>query len=361
MLFWLLWACNSEKEMTRDEMLTEIEQYRSAWDARHLTATLSEATADCSDIEVNYLREMARCYYFYDLPTLCPDGEAECYGEMEAECSRIENLSTECADTYFGFYADDAPVERDCVRAQDGATLMLAANSRDQIQSLVPSQYQVLSTFQTDGGLAYLATTPDGLCHIVYKGITDADSALQYAQTTTPTDCLGANGQSLGSCDTSTLDIYTRLNDQGLYTAALELNPTTCPAGLYIYGYNLGGALASLLAAELVTADSSTYSTEYLSVVTLGEPQVFDAATAADYDTRITKTRWVTWADPVTQNGMGGHFGVPVELFYPFGKEHPDYATAFTEVDHSFVPWGEDLNQHSLADKYAVKLSVCQD
>lgn len=166
----------------------------------------------------------------------------------------------------------------------------------------LPSGYTYVKSWSSSkhsgGDHAYLSTTGSGsqkVCHYAFRGLDISAfkvlkelKKMHQSQT-----CQTASGKSMGSCSKAPYVRYLSLRNGIL--ADIKSRKSSCRGGIRLIGHSMGGAIASILAAELYMQDSRAYgkSSGYLRVYTFGSPRVFKKSAANNWHKRIWAARWV--------------------------------------------------------------------
>jgi hypothetical protein len=346
-------GCKSEISEERRLLLDEMETVLPVWDLEHLTAPLEDAMAGCDDDELAAVVDVLWCYQEVDWDFWCASSWSpeECYAELSDECWAGVRLSDACLSGYDASFEGSVLAPTDCEASQ--AALAMAtyvytdddAQMASEIAAVVPS-FELLETFTAGayGGRALLGTSTEGgdqVCDVAFRGTWSGEDVLVDLASIVRTRCTTTTGQLIGWCGDGFFDQYVAYREDGLIDAVVgALDGGMCPGGLRITGHSLGGAQASLFAAE-----AHLELTEDVRVHTFGEPRAFSDDAAAIWEPVIDKVRWAAWGDPVTTVPYAwlgfGHYGEARQLYTTWTG-----ATFISEEDTDFSPWGFDPYQH---------------
>lgn len=197
-----------------------------------------------------------------------------------------------------------------CRESLNGASVVSTAyNKESDKQKYLPSGFKYVRSFNDSGtdGHAYHATSKHGtltVCHYGIRGlpkITSLDalrqqiSALRNIHSVT---CSTAKGTKIGSCAGGVYQRLKGLRKAGLLTHIINtVKQGKCKGGLRLDGHSMGGAVVSLLAAELYLTDSKTFNKDFMRVYTYGQIRQFKTSEADKFHKLITKRRWVNEED----------------------------------------------------------------
>ncbi len=357
----------------RASLLEEIDSLLPAWDQRHMTAPLSLAMAECSLADLENASLRLTCHQEIDVPLHCSEevDPSQCYAEVSDDCRAAGALSQACTEAYEAYLADDSAAARqimeatidECPGAQLGAQLSNAAYEIDDVAPYLPAGYALHSTFTgtSAGGFAFIATSDEAestACHVAFKGTDSLTDVTVDLSSIFDEDCEPEPGLYLGQCGSGFLEQYQSVRDQGLVEQVQSMvDDGLCAGGLGVYGHSLGGALASLLTAELWTVDADSYRPDFLEQVTFGEPRTFEPEDADRYQAAIDKDRWTNWGDPVPSMPMAfldfKHFGSAYEIYRTWTGSYQYY-----EEPQDFSPFGLLPTRHQITS-YIERLDAC--
>jgi hypothetical protein len=233
-----------------------------------------------------------------------------------------------------------------------------------------PTDPALLATFpgtQKLGGFAILRKGDKGWCELAFKGtdITDPEDLLLDLAAAIPAQC-GRGGKALGVCAAGFFIQYLSIRNKNKLFSALDKQRAKghCQEGLLVTGHSLGGALASIFAADAVTQAPAQYSKSRLRVVTFAEPRVLGVTPADRFNRLVDKQRIINFGDriaavPMKKLGFK-HFGRVLHLHKSlFGIEKGRLAIREEKTD--FAPehagvW--TLAYHTLL-AYELRLKLC--
>ncbi|MCB9641024.1 MAG: hypothetical protein H6727_19160 [Myxococcales bacterium] len=189
-----------------------------------------------------------------------------------------------------------------CSEGKDAAQVARTAynGSDSDKKKYLPSGFTLVKTWSSTkyggGDHAYLSTTTSSgktVCHYAFRGLkTSKVNFLKLLKNMhTHTTCKTESGTKMGSCSKEAYNRYSTLRSSILS----DIKSRSCTGGIRVYGHSMGGALASLLAAELYLLNSSTYgkSKAFLRTYTFGSPRVFKGSDANTWNDRVWLARWV--------------------------------------------------------------------
>lgn len=381
-------GCGSESTVSADrESLLELAQeYLPAWDKANLTYPLSAAMADCSDHELADIVELFICHREESEnfnAQDCPDGNSQlfsegCYAEVSDECRALASPSEACIQTYNEYLeasqteaasfsgaiateqTSGTPSMGDCAGYQDTAQLCRAAYNPDNIPDFLPQGFNLVQSYEgATVGVGFIATQGTGAntkCYVAYRGTKTMKEWYKDFQSVTLTKCVNDNGEQIGqgrSCGYGFYTVYEQLRTAGLNKKIREMvTANMCKGGLVITGHSLGAALSSILVADLISTDPTTYNAQYLEQFTYGEPRGLATALANDLNAKVTKYRNVNHGDPVPSVPYLGfkHFGTAWENYKVwtnhswFGLKGQNFApiklenAAFANINAHLIP-----------------------
>lgn len=360
------------------------------WDSQHLEGTLPRALADCSDAELEGIVDVFRCHRDEDLRRFCWDTETNaltpgCYAETSSECSSLATPSKKCIDGYKAHLdilenanasSTGPAVESVCADSLQAARLAQIAYDNGKVESALANafgdKFTLDSTYageKTRGGLegfGYVATAVEDsktTCYAVFQGTANAVDWYEdfKAEHTT---CANLNGQVFGgtstkSCELGFYEVYEILRAKGMTATVHDMvKKNTCDGGLVIIGHSLGGALTSLLFADLHSLDATQYSESFVRTFTFGEPRTFTETVANGLETAVDKNRWTNWGDPVPKvplTSMGYyHYGRAWEMYKAWFGD----TVTFNSESQNFQPAGLCAVHHFI-EVYIQRLELC--
>ncbi len=284
--------------------------------------------------------------------------------------STLDSLSEACRKQYASAAkAAISTANLSCSTTAIAIKVAIAAYKKGQEADFLPVGFKQMKAYQgtAEGGYAILVTggTPV-VCYVAFKGTSPSDIKDLKADLTSisSTDCKTSSGKEIGRCGKGFYKQYQSILEKGLVQDIHQLVETgKCPGGLRIYGHSLGGALSSILAAELVTEKPNVYNKEMMQVETFGEPRSFRKKEANNLHRLIRKTRWMNWGDPIPS--------VPPSItdFHHFGTSRLiNYSNAIWGTDTwSFQAKRTDYSpnvskpSNHKSEKYQERLQHCKD
>ena len=186
----------------------------------------------------------------------------------------------------------------------------------------------------------------DKIAFISFRGTASYHDVLMDIFSLLPTAFITAKYTTIATSGAGMVHAYTLLRDQGLLKHAIAMS--TQYKGLLITGHSLGGALATLLTAELLSDYSNIYTTSPLRLVTFGSPRVFDYkyskmmdykySTCCNYDHyRFINEKDIVTALPFSEFPFKGFLSA-LKVFVTFICRHHDYMCyyMYTHV-HTYI------------------------
>ncbi|TNE47808.1 MAG: hypothetical protein EP343_18255 [Deltaproteobacteria bacterium] len=196
-------------------------------------------------------------------------------------------------------------------------------NKASKLAALPSGNFQLVKTYHNDESNfthAYISRgTYDNkhLCYIAFRGTrSQVHDQVYYLirLATGRTKCRTTNGVRFASAwshlydcyqgarGTNLLDLSTnqfKTHDDTLLPNRTRLVADVlklvkgghCSGGIRIVGHSVGGAVASLHAAELYTQEPNLFTKSFMKVITFGEPRVMKKEDADYYHSRIVKYR----------------------------------------------------------------------
>ena len=231
----------------------------------------------------------------------------------------------------------------------------------------------VIATFSGSPKLGGFAILREGhqkdWCELAFKGtdITDVEDVLLDLAALIPAQCGRRGKEALGVCAAGFFIQYLSIrNTNKLFDALSRLRANgKCTKGLLVTGHSLGGALASIFAADAVTQDPATYTKDTMKLVTFAEPRVFGVRSAKRFHRLVKKERVINFGDkvaavPTPELGFS-HFGRPLFLHESLLGIR-DGRLAIKEEKIDFAPEHAGLMTvlyHTLAS-YEIRLALCR-
>tara|TARA_B100000674_G_C37779426_1_gene886488 strand:+ start:220 stop:1077 length:858 start_codon:yes stop_codon:yes gene_type:complete len=218
------------------------------------------------------------------------------------------------------------------------------------------------------GGFAVLRKASKGRCELAFKGtdITDPEDIILDLAAAIPAQCGRRGKEALGVCAAGFFIQYLSIRNNSQLFAQLEKvrSQGQCQRGLLVTGHSLGGALASLFAADAVNRDPVTFAKSRMKVVTFAEPRVFGVAPAERFHRLIDKDRVINYGDkiaavPMVKLGFK-HFGRTLFLKEKLlGTKNGRLVITQESVDFAPEHAGVlTLLYHALA-AYEIRLALC--
>lgn len=153
-------------------------------------------------------------------------------------------------------------------------------------------------------------------CYYVFRGSSWALVLEMAASSPVGISCRSAlrdeNGSytPLAGCMSSIGELYHSAFIRGIVEdLVFQVERGNCDGGLRLIGHSRGGAVASLLAAELYGRAPAQYSKSYMKVFTFGEPRVIENTRANSFHEYINKIRFYNKNDSVPDFATGDAFG----------------------------------------------------
>jgi predicted lipase len=261
------------------------------------------------------------------------------------------------------------PASVDCELLRRAASASRAAYTLfEQKRPTDPTLLATFSGTQKLGGFAVLRQADEGWCELAFKGtdITDPEDLLLDLAAAIPAQCGRRGKEALGVCAAGFFIQYLSIRNKNNLFAALDKQRAKghCKKGLLVTGHSLGGALASIFAADAVTQEPAQYSKSRLRVVTFAEPRVFGTTPADRFNRLVDKQRIINFGDKIAAVPMKKlgfkHFGRVLHLHKPlFGMEKG--RLAIREETTDFAPehagiW--TIAYHALL-AYELRLKLC--
>ena len=240
-----------------------------------------------------------------------------------------------------------------CKESQNGASIVSTAyNKNSDKQKYLPSGFKYIKSFydsKTDGHAYYATSKHYGLtvCHYGIRGLPKVNSLnalrqqIQLISNLTPVSCYTTKKQKIGSCATGVYNRYLGLRKAGLLSHILSnVKGGHCKGGLRLDGHSMGGALVSLMAAELYMTDPKVYNKDYMRVYSYGQLRQFTSSAADKFHKVINKLRWVNELDyaPKYPGGVFRHYGdtrfiKKVSGGYSFTPKSQNYEPSWSITD----------------------------
>jgi len=271
----------------------------------------------------------------------------------EASVSRcLKNLCTQQKTSRQSAYCEARKQCRvalgSCKDSQNAARLAKVSYGTHNLKYL-PSGFKIIKTYSdTKASVRGLLVTSSHsgltLCHVTIRGTHTVKDLLKLLRNTKRTDCKTATGKSMGSCSTDVLRRLQAFRNLGLLSQLKTMvKQKKCLGGVRITGHSMGGATASLIAAELQHTDASTFNKTFMKIYTFGEPRGFASSPADHFHSRLSKIRWMNTKDPIPPLPYSAtgykHYGEAREIKkhssskFSFPKKSQDASTSWTPLD----------------------------
>jgi hypothetical protein len=217
--------------------------------------------------------------------------------------------------------APTLPFSELCVESQMAVHLTLASYSRGaELVRLLPNHFKLVQEFHAASNATAMTreslpadgfiATGNNACWLAFRGSQEDVDWSTNLISAVATDCLASNNRSIGQCGVGFYASYDALRTAGLVRKLAELHATArCPGGFRVVGHSLGGAVASIAAADLHTLSRDAAPADGLRlpaltaanfrVYTFGEPRSLRWYAADWFQTRVAKVRWSNWGDPI--------------------------------------------------------------
>lgn len=301
-----------------------------------------------------------------------PDCEPEL---LLGDCrARLDGISQNCADGFNDAVAPPlaaaegdtfiSPTPEECREALFAAQLAKLAYRPDGVESglraMDPrfSQVRAYKGASPDGGDEGFAFTAalGSECYVAFRGTRIPDDILRDLQSLSLKVFVNAVGEVFEQrhCAQGFYERYRAFRNAGLTRdLAHQLQDGTCST-LSIYGHSLGGALASLLAADLTSL--LDFDGKVIRSVTFGEPRTWSAEDGDVIEALVSKRRWVAWGDPIPSVLPAAfgleHFGDAVEIYKTWTGR-----VTFRQRERGFTPPGLWSANHRL-DQYIERIGA---
>lgn len=230
---------------------------------------------------------------------------------------------------------------------------------------------RILETFRGHpklGGFAVLTGGKGGWCNLGFKGsdLTKRPDVLVDLASIVIAPCVTSSGRSMGTCALGFMAQFRSLVGRGRLFEGLKKHRQAgaCGSGIIVGGHSLGGAMASLFAAEAFIHDPKVYARDRVKVFTFGEPRVFGTVQANRLHKEVMKWRFISRGDVVAALPPASlgfkHFGTTVHMDAKgFGLRNGKLSLRPEKQDFAPPHQGVfSIAYHSLM-AYEVRLALC--
>ena len=340
-----LTACSVEDIEDTVESLNpvhSIEKLLPHWDQNHLVGTLQSALSQCSEADLVGGLAILECYTHEDMPEQCPEDleyqGGTCYAEVSEICLSRGKVSDACREGYLaslGVHATErgglikAPLTlSDCRESILAAQLSLYVYPEAKGGGTLPDGLSQALTYSGEGNLGYAVGLTSGtgderVCYGIFRGLTTEEERGVIFETESVACAIEDGSATLGgdgtkSCVKGFWSVYQALRVQGAVRhLRLFAESGLCPGGVTLAGHSLGGALASMTAAELRAVDPERYKSPYVRVFSYGAPRAVAPGLADTLQSEFSGARYVDHGDIIPSLPLSGykHFGRARELY----------------------------------------------